>query len=57
MNEGIVDLAWLFCKRAKEKGLDEEDIKWVLERVLERFDNFECLGPAEHGEHKNGRCG
>jgi hypothetical protein len=43
MNEGIMDLAWLFCKRAKEKGMDEDDIRWVLNRVLERFDTFEYL--------------
>ena len=38
MNEGIVDLAWLFCKRAKEKGLDEEDIKWVKKSLLSGTD-------------------
>lgn len=43
MNESIMDLAWLFCKRAKEKGMDEDDIRWVLNRVLERFDAFEYL--------------
>jgi hypothetical protein len=43
MNDSIVDLAWLFCKRAKEKGMGEDDIRWVLDRVLERFDAFECL--------------
>jgi hypothetical protein len=42
-HESIMDLAWLFCKRAKEKGMDEKDIRWVLDRVLERFDAFEYL--------------
>jgi hypothetical protein len=39
----ILELAWLFCKRAKEKGMDEDDIRWILEQVLERFDSFEFL--------------
>ena len=43
MNDSITELAWLFCKRAKEKGMDENDIRWVLDRVLEKFDAFEYL--------------
>jgi len=43
MNDSIMELAWLFCKRAKEKGMDEADIRWVLDRVLEKFDAFEYL--------------
>jgi len=43
MNESIMELAWLFCKRAKEKGMDEDDIRWVLDRVLEKSDAFEYL--------------
>jgi hypothetical protein len=34
MNNSIMELAWLFCKRAKEKGMNEDDIRWVLNRVL-----------------------
>jgi hypothetical protein len=43
MNDSIVELAWLFCKRAKEKGLDEDEMRWVVERVLERFDSYDYL--------------
>lgn len=39
----ILELAWLFCKRAKERGMDEDTIRSVLEQALERFDTFEFL--------------
>ncbi len=42
MNE-VLELAWLFCKRAKERGLDEDRIRWVLDQALERFESFETL--------------
>ena len=39
----VLELAWLFCKRAKDTGMDEDSIRWVLEQALQRFDTFEFL--------------
>ena len=39
----VLELAWLFCKRAREAGMDENDIRWVLDQSLERFESFELL--------------
>lgn len=39
----ILELAWLFCKRAKESRMDDDQIRWVLDQALERFDGFEAL--------------
>ena len=39
----VLELAWLFCKRAKERGMDEDSIRSVLDQALERFDTFEFL--------------
>jgi hypothetical protein len=60
MNNSIMELAWLFCKRAKEKGMNEDDIRWVLNRVLERFDSFDYLTrlsveSIEEVEHEMGQ--
>ena len=43
MSEELLELAWLFCKRAKERGMDDDRIRWVLEEALERFDTFEFM--------------
>ena len=42
MNE-VLELAWLFCKRAKEAKMDDNQIRWVLDKALERFESFEVL--------------
>lgn len=34
----ILDLAWFFCKRAKEARMDDERIKCLMDDVLEFFD-------------------
>lgn len=39
----VLELAWLFCKRAKERGMDDDRIRSVLDEALERFDTFEFL--------------
>ena len=39
----VMELAWLFCKRAKEAKMDDDQIRWVLDEALERFESFEIL--------------
>jgi len=39
----VLELCWLFCKRAKQAKMDNDQIRWVLNEVLERFDSFEIL--------------
>jgi len=39
----VMELCWLFCKRAREHGMDDDRIRWVLDQALERFDSFEFL--------------
>ena len=42
-NMEVMELCWLFCKRAKEARMDDDQIRWVLDQALERFDAFEIL--------------
>jgi hypothetical protein len=37
----LIELAFLFCSRAKEKGLSKYDILWLAEQQLERLDTIE----------------
>ena len=37
----LIELAFLFCSRAKEKGLGKYDILWLAEQQLERLDTIE----------------
>jgi hypothetical protein len=37
----LIELAFLFCSRAKERGLNKYDILWLAEQQLERLDTIE----------------
>jgi hypothetical protein len=39
----LIELAFLFCSRAKEKGLSKYDILWLAEQQLEMLDAIDSF--------------
>lgn len=48
----LIELAFLFCSKAKEKGLKKYEILWLAEQQLERLERIEFLDYLEkRGKH------
>ena len=43
----LLGLAFLLVSRARDKGLKDEEIVWVVERQLEHLDSIELMRKLE----------
>ena len=39
----LLGLSFLLCARAKDRGLKDEEILWMVERQIEHFEMIEAL--------------